>query len=96
MNARERLSRRKVLRGLLGGAAVTVALPTLECFLNPNGTAYAATGNALPPVFASWFYGLGLSQGHWEPKTVGTDWALRDHIKALEPIKSKINLFSGM
>jgi hypothetical protein len=96
MNAKEKLSRRKVLRGLLGGAAVTVALPTLECFLNPNGTAYAATGSALPPVFASWFYGLGLSQGHWEPKTVGTDWTLRDHIKVLDPIKAKINLFSGM
>ena len=28
------IQRRRVLRGLLGGGAVTVALPLLDCFLN--------------------------------------------------------------
>ena len=36
-----RLSRRTVLRGLLGGAAVGVGLPLLEAMLNANGTALA-------------------------------------------------------
>jgi hypothetical protein len=96
MNAREKLSRRTVLKGVLGGAAVQVALPMLECFLDSRGAAYAATGAPLPPVFASWFYGLGLAQGHWEPTATGTQYVLRDHIKVLEPIKAKMNLFSGM
>lgn len=96
MNARRRLSRRNVLRGLVAGTAVTVSLPLLECFLNDNGTAHAATGTALPPLFGTWFYGLGLSQGHWEPTTTGTAYELREHIKALEPIKAKMNLYSGM
>ncbi len=96
MSARERLSRRQVLRGMLGGTAVTVGLPMLECFLNPNGTAYAATGQALPPIFGSWFYGLGLTPNHWEPEAMGTQFTLPKHIAALEPVKTKLNLFSGL
>jgi len=34
-------SRRKVLRGMMGGAAISVGLPLLDCFLNSNGTALA-------------------------------------------------------
>ena len=41
------ITRRRVLRGMLGGAAVSVALPLLDCFLNTNGTAYA-DGAPLP------------------------------------------------
>lgn len=96
MNARERLSRRQILRGMLGGTAVTVGLPLLECFLDANGAAYAATGAPLPPIFGSWFYGLGLTPNHWEPKELGANFVLPDHIKALEPVKSKLNLFSGL
>jgi hypothetical protein len=97
MRALERLSRRNVLRGMMGGAAITVGLPILECHLNGNGNAYAATGAALPPCFGTWFWGLGLMQGHWEPKEVNTtNYVMRDHLKCLEPVKSKINIYSGM
>lgn len=96
MKVSEKLSRRNVLRGALGGAAVTVGLPTLECFLNANGTAYAATGAALPPNFGTWFWGLGLTPGHWVPEKAGTDYELPAHLSVLNPIKSKMNLFSGM
>ncbi|HCX14854.1 MAG TPA: hypothetical protein DGZ24_06010, partial [Rhodospirillaceae bacterium] len=72
MDALERLaSRRRVLRGALGGGAVTLGLPFLNCFLNENGTALAATGQALPSCFGTWFQGLGLSPGFWEPKEAG-------------------------
>ena len=37
-----KLNRRTVLRGMLQGTAVTVALPLLNCFLNDNGTALAS------------------------------------------------------
>src|SRR5579862_209757 len=96
MSAIKNLSRRQVMRGMLAGSAVTVGLPLLECFLNENGTAYAATGAALTPCFGSWFFGLGLTPGLWRPKQTGNKYSLPDHIKALEPIQAKINLFSGM
>jgi hypothetical protein len=96
MSAIKNLSRRQVMRGMLAGSAVTVALPLLECFLNENGTAYAATGKSLTPCFGSWFFGLGLTPGLWRPKETGNKYSLPDHIKMLEPIQAKINLFSGM
>ena len=92
----DKISRRTVLRGLLGGTAVTVGLPVLECFLNTNGTAYAATGAPLPPCFGTWFWGLGLTPNLWEPATTGQNFELPAHLAALEPIKAKLNVFSGM
>lgn len=96
MNARNKLSRRDVLRGVMGGAAVTVGLPFLECLVNTGGTAYAASGRALPPIFGTWFYGLGLTPNLWEPKITGADYELPEHIAMLEPIKAKMNIFSGL
>lgn len=92
----DKISRRDVLRGFVGGTAVTIGLPILECMLNENGTAFAATNAALPPCFGTWFFGLGLVPGHWEPRETGRNYELLPHLAALEPIKSKINLFSGM
>ncbi len=96
MRAIERLSRRNVLRGVLGGAAITVGLPILECHLTANGNALAATGSALPPCFGTWFWGLGLAQGFWEPKATGNKYELREHLKCFASIKDKINIYSGM
>jgi hypothetical protein len=89
------LSRRRVLRGMLAGTAVTVALPLLECFLNENGTADAATGQVLPPCFGTWLFGLGLQPG-WRPTESGNRYALTEQMTALAPIQAKINLYSGM
>ena len=47
------LSRRRVLRGMLGGATVSLGLPLLDCFLNGNGTAMAS-GAPLPVRFGIW------------------------------------------
>ena len=96
MRGVEKISRRRVLRGILGGTAVTVGLPVLECFLNTSGTAYAATGAPLPPCFGTWFWGLGLTPNLWEPATTGPGYELPDHLAVLDPIKPKLNVFSGM
>src|SRR4029077_3502077 len=96
MSAIKNLSRREVMRGMLGGTAITVGLPLLECFLNENGTALASNGHPPPPCFGSWFYGLGLTVGLWEPKEVGNKYTLPEHISVLAPVQAKINLFSGM
>jgi len=55
MSACERLNRRRVLRGMIEGAAVSLALPFLDCFLDENGEALAANGRALPVCFGTWF-----------------------------------------
>jgi hypothetical protein len=91
------LDRRTLLRGMLkGGTAVMVGLPLLECFLDSTGTAYAAAGGALPPCFGTWHWSLGLIPDHWVPAATGSKYELPEHLAALRPIQSKINLYSGM
>ena len=55
------MTRRRVLKGMLHGSAVTIALPLLDCFLNENGTAFAS-GAPLPLRFGTWSWGLGMSK----------------------------------
>ncbi len=89
------ISRRRLLRGMLQGTAVSVGLPMLDLFLNENGTALAS-GDELPVCFGTWFWGLGLSPGMWEPKTEGRDYELPLQLQVFEPIKDKINIFSDL
>ncbi len=88
------INRRRVLRGMLAGSAVTVGLPFLDCFLDTNGTAFA-DGQALPVCFGSWFWGLGLNPGRWEPPTAGKITAFGPELAGLTPYKDKVNVYSG-
>ena len=88
-------TRRRALRGMLAGGAVTVALPIFDCLLNDSGTAFADTGAPLPTRFGSWFWGLGIGENDWVPKQTGTDYELPVEFDALQPFKKKLNLFSG-
>ena len=74
-------SRRRLLRGMMNGAAVTLGLPFLDCFLNSNGTALAG-GAPLPIRFGTWVQHLGMNPGFWEPEKVGTGYEMRDQLKA--------------
>lgn len=96
------LHRRTFLRGMLNGSAVFVALPLLDVVLDPHGEAIAKPGPAatsgketLPVCFGTWYWGLGLSWGLWEPKTTGAGFELNDQLRPLAPIMGKFNLFSG-
>jgi hypothetical protein len=91
-----KLTRRSLLRGTIGGAAVTVGLPLLNCFLDSKGTALASTGAALPPCFGHWYQALGLNPGMWAPKKVGANYENNLQFKILDPFKDRINIFSGM
>lgn len=91
-----KFNRRTVLRGLMGGGVVSVGLPVFDCFLNGNGTAWADTGQALPPVFGTWFQHLGLNPGMWEPKTTGPGYENNIQLKLLDPYRERINIYSGM
>lgn len=90
-------NRREMLKGTLGGAAVGVALPFLDCFLTDNGTALAATGAPLPVRFGTWYWGLGHTPGHAiTPKTqtsAGIDFL--EETKALKPWEKYINFYGG-
>jgi hypothetical protein len=81
---------------MLGGTAIAVGLPFLDNFLDDNGTALAASGGALPTCFGTWFWGLGFNPGQWEPKTAGEFNEFGPELAALDPLRKKINVFSGM
>jgi hypothetical protein len=89
------MGRRAALRGMLGGAAVTVGLPFLDCFLNTNGTAFA-DGQKLPVCFGTWFWGLGLNPGRWEPPTTGKYAAVGPELQPVAMHSAKMNVYSGM
>jgi hypothetical protein len=91
----ELANRRSVLRGMLGGTAVTVGLPFLDCFLNNSGTALA-NGQELPVAFGTWFWGLGLSPTRWVPKTAGANYELAPDMEPLKKFRSRLNVYSGM
>lgn len=88
------LNRRSALRGMIGGTAVTVALPFLDCFLNANGTALAS-GSRLPVRFGTWFWGLGMTPARWTPKNAGAGYDIPVELKPIEPFKDQITILSG-
>lgn len=94
-----RFNRRSVMRGLLGGTAVCVGIPTLDQFLNGNGTAYAQ-GAKLPVRFGTYFWGLGLTDTptggtRWVPKTIGGGYEITPELESLSKVKNKVSVFSG-
>ena len=89
------LTRRRVLKGVLAGGAVTVGMPILDCMLNENGNAFADTGAPLPTRFASWFWPLGLGESDWWPKAAGASYEMPLGMTALTPFQKRMNLFSG-
>jgi hypothetical protein len=91
----DRISRRGILRGALNGAAVTVSLPFLDMLLNDSGTAFAATGQALPERFGTWFWGLGIDPKIFKPKVGPLTEALPPQLAALEKVKQHINVFTN-
>ena len=90
----KKVNRRRVLRGMLNGGAVTVGLPLLNCFLNNNGTALA-DGSPLPVRFGTWGWGLGMNKSIFVPKKTGKDFDLPEEIAMLAPVRDKINLFTN-
>ena len=79
--ARFTLTRRTMLRGLLGGAAVSIALPPLEAMMDAHGLAYA---DGPPPLrFGLWFWGNGIRRAQWLPQGTGTAWTPRNETEPL-------------
>lgn len=94
----EIVSRRSFLmRGMVGGAAVTVGLPLLDMFLNDSGTAYAATlgGGRLPVRFGTWFWGCGMIPDRWQPRATGADYDLPPQLAPIKAVQQHISVLSG-
>lgn len=94
MSKLDRLSRRHVLRGMLSGGAVTVALPLLNCFLSSNGSALAS-GAPMPVRFGTWAWGLGCTRSIFVPKKVGPDFDLPEELASLAPVRKYVNLITN-
>jgi len=76
------------------GAAVAVALPTLEVMLNGNGNAYAC-GGVIPRRFGLFFWGNGNRPDQWTPTSDGEDWGLSEELAPLADVKHLVSVVSG-
>lgn len=88
------LDRRTVLRGLLGGTALSIALPPLEAMLGVNGDAWA-DGTDLPTRFGIWFWGNGVRSDKWVPTTTGTGWTPNEETAPLLEVRDHLSVVSG-
>jgi hypothetical protein len=88
------LSRRTLLRGMLGGSAVSLALPPLDAFFDGHGRAYASTGE-FPTRFGLFFWGNGILPDRWIPAQSGAEWALSEQLAPLANVREHLTLVSG-
>lgn len=88
------LSRRTLLRGMLGGIGAAVALPTLEAMLTSNGDAYA-DGTPIPKRFLMWFFGNGVILPRFIPSTEGADYTLSEQLAPLANVKEYVSVLTG-
>lgn len=86
--------RRAILRGILQGSALTVALPILDVMLNGKGTALAS-GAPLPLRFGTWFWGCGMNPQRWNPAVEGPDYELTPELRAIADHKNHVSILSG-
>lgn len=89
------LTRRTALRGMIGGAAVTVGVPLLDAMLDTNGQAMAATGAPVPVRFGTWFWGLGVNPNRWFPSKPGPNYDLKPELAPIKDYQAKINVFGN-
>ena len=89
-------TRRQVLRGLMSGGVVSVALPFLDCFLNGNGAALAS-GAPLPVRFGTWYWGMGHTPGKAvvEKTQTGHGIDFLEETQALIPHRNKLSYFGN-
>src|SRR5688572_23887925 len=90
---RNRVSRRAVLRG----AGVAMALPWLES-LPVWGNEPVADGvpAEFPKRFGVLFMACGINPDQWWAKGAGTEMELSPILQPMEPLKSKLNVISGL
>jgi hypothetical protein len=86
-------------RTLLRGVGVAMALPWLESLPVWGGEAATASGSAphvFPRRFAALFMGNGINPNEWWAKGAGADMELSRSLQPLAPLKTKLNVVSGL
>lgn len=100
---RFRLSRRTMLRGMVGGTAVALALPPLEAMLDAHGEAHA-DGTALPRRIVTWFWGNGVALAdignpggalRFFPGTTGPGFELTPQLAPFGNVRDYLSVLSG-
>jgi hypothetical protein len=84
-----------MLRGILGGAAVSIVLPPLEAMFDANGTAHA-DGSPLPKRLGIFFWGNGVKRNQFVPMETGAGFALPEELAPLAPVRDYVSVVSGM
>jgi len=97
------LGRRTMLRGMIGGASVALALPVLEAMLDSNGQAFA--GGAGPARrMITWFWGNGVALNdpnngggglRWTPAGEGAGYELTPQLQPFVNVKDYVSILSG-
>ena len=93
------VTRRTLLRGLVGGATVTLGLPALEVFLNTHGTALAEDGpqaTGFPRRFGLFFWGNGILPDRWIPTTTGPLWEPSEQLAPLAHLRDDVTVVTGL
>lgn len=88
-------TRRTFLRGIMRSAAVGVALPFLNCFLDDSGKAFADTGQRVPTRFGTWVWGCGFIPELWIPSATGRNYQMPEDLKPLELYRDQLAIFTG-
>ena len=88
------LDRRTFLRGVVGGASISLGIPLLDGFLNVNGTAFAS-GAPLPLRFGTWFWGCGMNPARWNPKVEGAGYDLGPELQPIAGVQEYVTVLSG-
>jgi len=91
----QRLNRRTLLRGALGGLGFSLGLPALDMMLNTNGTALAA-GAPLPKRFGVFYWGGGIVHSTWTPGSTGTGWALPGSFADWSDLSKYLTIATGI
>lgn len=89
------LSRRTMVRGMVGGAVLGLALPPLEAMFDSNGVALAG-GEAVPRRFGFFYWGNGVKGDRWTPGATGAGYPLTNALEPLSGVRDYVSVVSGM
>jgi hypothetical protein len=81
------ITRRSVLRGMLGGAVVTLGLPWLEARAQSAG---------FPRRFGLFFWGNGVLPERWIPPSEGAGWTPSPLLEPLTDLRDRVTVVTGM
>ena len=82
-------------RTILKGAGTLMSLPLLNAMLPENGLE-AAEASVAPIRLGYVFFPNGAIMPDWTPKSEGSEYEFSRTLKPLEPVKSDINVISGL